>query len=119
MSNTDLTLIAALLDRSGSMEGCRRATETGFDEMIAQQRSEPGEAVVTLSMFDNVYEGVYANVPIADVGPLKLVPRNMTAMLDAIGRFITEVGEQPRSVDAPWRGVSSLIFTTILAAGSG
>ncbi len=93
MTNPNLTLIAALLDRSGSMEDCKRATETGFDELIAKQRSEPGDAIVTLSMFDDVYEGVYANVPVANVGPLNLVPRNMTAMLDAIGRFITEVGE--------------------------
>jgi hypothetical protein len=93
MTNTDLTLIAALLDRSGSMKRCMTATETGFDEMIAKHRSEPGEAVVTLSMFDDQYDNVYANVPIADVPPLTLVPRNMTAMLDAIGRFITEIGE--------------------------
>lgn len=93
MTNPNLTLIAALLDRSGSMEDCRRPTETGFDEMINKQRSEPGEAIVTLSQFDDVYENVYANVPIADVGALTLVPRNMTAMLDAIGRFITEIGE--------------------------
>ncbi len=93
MTNPDLTLIAALLDRSGSMHECKKATESGFDELIAKQRCEPGEAMVTLSMFDDVYENVYANVPIADVGPLSLVPRNMTAMLDAIGRFITEIGE--------------------------
>jgi len=73
---------------------CRRATETGFDELIAKQRSEPGQALVTLSMFDDQYEDVYANVPINDVKPLELVPRNMTAMLDAIGRFVTEIGEQ-------------------------
>lgn len=99
MTKTNLTLIAALLDRSGSMEGCKTATETGFDEMIAQQRSEPGEAIVTLSMFDNVYERVYANVPITEVGPLTLVPRNMTAMLDAIGCFITEIGEHLASLE--------------------
>lgn len=93
MTNADLTLIAALLDRSGSMAGCKRATETGFDEMIAKQRSEPGKADVTLSMFDDVYENVYSNVPVTDVNPLNLLPRNTTAMLDAIGRFITEVGE--------------------------
>jgi hypothetical protein len=93
MTNPNLTLIAALLDRSGSMKDCKRATETGFDEMIAKHRSEPGEAVVTLSTFDDQYDNVYANVPIADVPPLTLVPRNMTAMLDAIGRFITEIGE--------------------------
>jgi len=93
MTNTDLTLIAALLDRSGSMEDCKRATETGFDELINQQRGEPGHAVVTLSQFDNIYENVYANTPIAEVGPLNLLPRNTTAMLDAIGRFVTEIGE--------------------------
>ena len=93
MTNTDLTLIAALLDRSGSMEDCKRATETGFDELINQQRGEPGQAVVTLSQFDNIYENVYANVPIGVVGPLDLLPRNTTAMLDAIGRFVNEIGE--------------------------
>lgn len=48
MTNQNLTLIAALLDRSGSMQDCKRATETGFDELIAKQRSEPqgrGDAV--------------------------------------------------------------------------
>ena len=99
MTNPTKTLIAALLDRSGSMEDCKRATETGFDELIAKQRSEPGEAIVTLSMFDDVYENVYANVPIADVSPLSLLPRNTTAMLDAIGRFITEIGEHLASFD--------------------
>lgn len=93
MTKSDLTLIAALLDRSGSMESCQRATESGFDELIAEQRTEPGRAIVTLSMFDHVYENVYANLPIAQVGPLNLVPRGRTAMLDAIGRFITETGE--------------------------
>ncbi len=113
MTNTDLTLIAALLDRSGSMQDCKRATETGFDELIAKQRSEPGEAVVTLSMFDDAYDNVYANVPIADVDPLSLVPRNMTAMLDAIGRFITEIGEHLASLaDADRPGtVICLIMT--------
>lgn len=94
MTNSDLTLIAALLDRSGSMQDCKRATETGFDELINKQRTEPGTAIVTLSMFDDVYENVYANVPIDRVGPLELEPRNMTAMLDATGRFITEIGER-------------------------
>lgn len=94
MTNTDLTLIAALLDRSGSMQGCKRATETGFDELISKQRVEPGQAIVTLSMFDDVYENVYANIPIGEVGTLELEPRNTTALLDATGRFITEIGEQ-------------------------
>jgi hypothetical protein len=60
------------------MEDCKRATESGFDELMGKHRSEPGEANVTLAMFDDEYETVYANVPIAEVPKLKLVPRNMT-----------------------------------------
>jgi hypothetical protein len=103
MTNSDLTLIAALLDRSGSMKDCKKATESGFDELIAQQRALAGDAVVTLSMFDDRYDHVYANVPIAEVPELNLVPRNMTAMLDAIGRFITEIGEQLAGSDESGR----------------
>jgi hypothetical protein len=103
MTNSNQTLIAALLDRSGSMEECRAATESGFDELIATQRAVAGEVHVTLSMFDDVYETVYANLPIAQVPPLNLLPRNMTAMLDAIGRFITKVGEHLAAQDEPER----------------
>lgn len=101
MTNPNLTLIAALLDRSGSMERCKTATETGFDEIISKHRSEPGEAIVTLSMFDDRYDNVYANVPIAAAPPLTLVPRNMTAMLDAIGPFHHRDRRTPRQ---PKRG---------------
>jgi hypothetical protein len=68
---------------------------------------------VTLSMFDNQYDNVYANLPIADVPPLTLVPRNMTAMLDATGRFITEIGEHLAGQDEADRpgNVICLIMT--------
>ena len=94
MTNSDLTLIAALLDRSGSMANCKKATESGFDELIAAHRAQPGKAVVTLAMFDDQYDDVYSNVPIAEISGLSLVPRNRTAMLDAVGRFVTDIGEQ-------------------------
>jgi hypothetical protein len=113
MTNTDLTLIAALLDRSGSMKSCKEATKSGFDEMMAKHRSEPGEAVVTLAMFDDEYENVYTDVPVAEVSALNLIPRNMTAMLDAVGRFVTEVGEHLASHEEAERpgAVICLIMT--------
>jgi hypothetical protein len=113
MTDSNKTLLAALLDRSGSMEDCKKATESGFDEMIGKHRSEPGEAIVTLAMFDDDYENVYANVPVAEVSPLSLIPRHMTAMLDAIGRFITEIGEHLAALDEADRpgAVICLIMT--------
>ncbi len=37
MTNPDLTLIAVLLDRSGSMNAIKEDTEGGFNALIAQQ----------------------------------------------------------------------------------
>lgn len=118
MTNSDLTLIAALLDRSGSMSSSVRATCDGFDELIKGQKETPGKALVTLAQFDKVQnygflhttvsttgfgieqpgpspipEFVYRNRPLDEVPPLQLIPRGMTPMLDATGRFITQIGK--------------------------
>ncbi|WP_032375242.1 VWA domain-containing protein [Rhodococcoides fascians] len=92
MTNPQLSLVAALLDRSGSMHSIADDTRGGFDSFITKEREADGRTVVTLAQFDNRYELVYDNAPIEDVAPLVLEPRGGTALYDAIGRFITEVG---------------------------
>lgn len=92
MTDPQRTMIAVLLDRSGSMESIRSDTEGGFNAFVEEQRNEPGEAMVTLAQFDTEYEVVYANRPIADVPPLQLRPRGMTALYDGVGRLIGDVG---------------------------
>ena len=94
MTDPTRTLIAMLLDRSGSMESIKSDTEGGFNAFIAEQRDEPGEAKVTLAQFDTDYEVVYANRPIADVPPVQLQPRGATALYDGVGRLITDVGTE-------------------------
>jgi hypothetical protein len=94
MTNPDLTLIAALLDRSGSMRTIQRDTEGGFDGFIEEQRKLPGRVDVTLAQFDTEFDWVWRNAPIADVPPLKLEPRGATALLDAIGKLVTDVGNE-------------------------
>ncbi|HYO04354.1 MAG TPA: vWA domain-containing protein [Mycobacterium sp.] len=92
MTDSQRTLIAVLLDRSGSMESIKADTEGGFNAFIAEQAKEPGEARVTLAQFDTEYEVVYADRPIADVPRLRLQPRGATALYDGVGRLITDVG---------------------------
>lgn len=92
MTDPNKTLIAALLDRSGSMSSIVDDMCGGFDSYIAAERSQPGSTLVTLAQFDGSYDVVYSNEPIAAVPPLELQPRGRTALLDAIGRFITDVG---------------------------
>jgi hypothetical protein len=93
VTNPDKTLIAALLDRSGSMEESKKATEDGWRELLNQQRLEPGQCEVTLAQFDTIYELLYPPTPVVSVPDFVLQPRGMTALLDSAGRFITEVGE--------------------------
>ncbi len=94
MTNPNLTHIAFLLDRSGSMQSIKDDTEGGFNAFIAEQRKEPGECRVTLAQFDNEYEEVYRDLPLAEVPALRLVPRGSTALLDSIGRLVTSTGER-------------------------
>ena len=94
MTNSNLTHIAFLLDRSGSMQTIKSDIEGGFQAFVDEQRTATGECRATLAQFDDVYELVYADRPIADVPPLDLQPRNMTALHDAMGRLITEAGQK-------------------------
>jgi hypothetical protein len=92
MTDPNLTHLYFLLDRSGSMQSIKDDTEGGFDAFIAEQRSQPGECRVTLAQFDDTYEQVYADLPVAEVPPLTLIPRGTTALLDSIGRLIGDAG---------------------------
>jgi hypothetical protein len=113
MTDTQRTLIAVLLDRSGSMEAVKSDTEGGFNAFIDSQRDEPGTAVVTLAQFDNEYDVVYSNKPIADVPRLALQPRGATALYDSLGRVITDVGAELAALpeDARPGTVIVVVFT--------
>ncbi len=93
MTDSNKTLIAALLDRSGSMDESKEFTEGGWRELINTQRSEPEYCEVMLAQFDTEYEVLYPPTAIAAVPEFVVVPRGMTALLDSAGKFIIEVGE--------------------------
>ena len=93
-SNPELAEIAIVLDRSGSMESIRADMEGGFKTFMDEQRNQPGECVVSLYQFDDRYEVVYEAKPIAEVSALGLKPRGSTALLDAVGRSLTAIGER-------------------------
>ncbi len=98
MTNPNLTHIYFLLDRSGSMQSIRDDTIGGFNAFIADQRQHPGDCRVTLAQFDDHYEVVYTDRPIVDVPELDLRPRGSTALLDAIGRLVTDAGARLASL---------------------
>ncbi|MGW0007785.1 vWA domain-containing protein [Nocardia grenadensis] len=94
MTNPDLTTIAVLLDRSGSMQTIKSDTEGGLAAYFEEQRQVEKAVRVTLAQFDTEYECVYSNVPIDQVPPPALQPRGGTALYDAIGRSVTDLGAE-------------------------
>lgn len=113
MTNPDLTFIAALLDRSGSMESIKDDTAGGFDAFIAEQAKQGGRVEVTLAQFDTEFEYVYHQLPIGAVPPLRLEPRGGTALLDGVGRLVTDMGRVLAARPAAERpGLVVVVITT-------
>ncbi|GAA1786198.1 MAG: VWA domain-containing protein [Actinobacteria bacterium] len=103
MTDANLTHLYFLLDRSGSMQTIKSDTEGGFAAFIEQQRTAAGACRVTLAQFDDSYEVVYADRDLAQVPVLDLQPRGMTALLDSLGRLITESGARLAALPEPAR----------------
>lgn len=100
MTKAGLTEIVTIVDRSGSMGHLRSDVIGGFNNFLAEQQKLPGEARMTYVQFDNEYEQLFSSVPVKSVAPLSFetyVPRGGTALLDAVGRTINEVGARLRS----------------------
>ena len=93
--NSNLVHVACVIDRSGSMSSVCSDAIGGFNTFLEEQKKGPGEAVLTLVLFDHEYLVVHDAVPVASVAPLDettYVPRGNTALLDAIGRTIDDLG---------------------------
>ena len=91
----NLTEIVFILDRSGSMGGLEADTIGGFNAMIAKQKDEEGEALVSTVLFDNVSEVIHDRVKLQDIRPMtrkEYYVRGSTALLDAVGGAIHHIG---------------------------
>lgn len=94
--NTNLTEIIFLLDRSGSMGGFESDTIGGFNAFIEKQSEAPGETIVTTVLFDDRYEILWNGVSAKEIKltEKEYYVRGMTALLDAVGKTILDVGER-------------------------
>ena len=91
------TDISIVLDRSGSMRARKREVVTSFNDFLSEQRGVEGKARVSLVQFDHEYETVYAGRKLAEAPSLDertYRPRGRTALLDAIGRTVTEAEQR-------------------------
>lgn len=109
---TDITLV---VDRSGSMTSIRDDAEGGVNHFIATQALGRGENRVTLVQFDTVSEIVVQGLPASGVPSYRLVPRGMTALLDAVGEAIDSTGK--RLAEMPEESRPGLVVFVIVTDG--
>jgi hypothetical protein len=84
------THVAIILDRSGSMEACRAATISGYNEYFQSLRAiEEAERItlrVTLTVFNHLVEIADVGAGLGEIQPLspeRYLPHGGTAMFDA------------------------------------
>lgn len=87
------TLVAFLLDRTGSMSSCKEETIKGFNGYLAELRKKSGDDMrFTLTQFDTVsIDIVHDGVPLDEVDELSnknYEPRGGTPLYDAMGKTI-------------------------------
>lgn len=97
-----LTEIVCIVDRSGSMSAMENEARNGFNAFLEEQKKVPGEAQLTLVLFDHEYIVMYDGKPLQSIEPLTkktYVPRGTTALWDAVGRAVTTVGDRLAKTD--------------------
>jgi len=104
MNNTDKTpapvALSILLDRSGSMMTIADDIVDGFNRLLANQRTRPGQVFVTLAQFDtkDPFELLIDAVPLREVTDMDRTwfqPRGGTPLFDGIGRLISHIDSSP------------------------
>ncbi len=111
-----MTELVFIMDRSGSMAGLEADTIGGFNSMIARQKQEAGEALVSTVLFDNESVVIHDRLPLEKVPPMterEYYTRGCTALLDAVGstiRHIAGIHKYARREDVPEK--TMFIITT-------
>jgi len=100
------------------MEPLTDDTVGGFNNFINEQKAQPGDALVTLVLFNHEYEVVYNAKPIGQVEQLtakKYNPGGNTALLDAIGRGSYDLGKELSEIDE--KGRPGKVIVVIMTDG--
>lgn len=94
MTDPKYTAVALLVDRSGSMASIADDATGAIAAFIKDQIAQPGRCTITLADFDSEYQVVYPSTDVNEAPAYRLQPRGSTALLDSIGRLITDFGRE-------------------------
>ena len=112
--NNNLTEIVFILDRSGSMSGLENVTIRGFNGFVKKQ-TKLGKTHLTTVLFDDRYEILHNGIDAKNAFLTKKAyfTRGSTALLDAVGKTINDVGNRLRKTPEHLRpGKVIFVITT-------
>lgn len=96
MTNPDLTSLALVVDRSGSMTNIAADMNGGIATLLKEQAQQPGQVLLDVFTFDDTVEHVVSNEALdasyADDDWVR--PRGATALNDAVGKAIGVLGDR-------------------------
>ena len=110
-AKTNLTEVAFILDKSGSMSGLEKDTIGGFNSMLEQQKEQRGECRITTVLFDHNYELLHDRIDVRAVAPIterEYRVGGSTALLDAIGRTINKIAAAQKNTAKEYRAYKVL-----------
>ena len=111
----EITELVFVLDKSGSMAGLEGDTIGGYNAMLEKQKAVDGECRITTVLFDNNYELLHDRIDIRAVGPMtekEYFVGGSTALLDAIGRTISKIGNVQKHTTEGYRA-EKVLFVII------
>lgn len=108
--------VELILDRSGSMAQIKTDMEGALKTFLDDQRNVDGRTMtVGLTVFDDQIEPQFEARDINEVTDIEINPRNMTALLDAVGSSIVRLGERLAKLDESER--PEHVFVAIITDG--
>lgn len=117
MTQSKLTEIAVILDRSGSMSTIKDDMEGGLWAMIQEQHGLPGKCRISLYRFDNQFEVAFEGKDSGEITreDCALVPRGATALNDAIVKSLHAI--ESRILAEEETGRPDLVVIAIITDG--
>ncbi len=111
----NLTELVFILDKSGSMSGLEKDTIGGFNSMLAKQRKEDGEVVITTVLFDDRMQVIHDREGLGTVKDLTDKDYQVggcTALLDALGKTIKHINQVQKSLPEDERPETTMFIIT-------
>lgn len=107
----DYTHVVMVIDRSGSMSATWNDVKGGYKQIVQDNKKDSGQCTFTVAVFDDKYDILEDFTDISKVSEeLATSPRGWTALLDAVGKTINEVGEKLNNLKEDERPHRVLIY---------